>query len=380
MSSNNHYDAIVFGLGAMGSATLCHLAERGFQVCGIDQHHVPHDFGSSHGSVRVIRKAYFEHPDYIPLLDRAYQLWDDLDSGADHPLFVKNGVILSGSPSSETILGLEQCYAEHDLPHEKLTADEARKRFKPFHTPEDHTLFFDPSGGYLYIEDCIREYLRRAKNASADIRMGEPEPEWKSDRTGVQVKTTNDRYAADRLVLTLGPWSPPFLAHHGIQLEICRKVQVWYGTQGLENSIDDAFPCFATELDQRLFYGFPPLDERGIKVAEHSGGQSVARPEDADREISEEDESPLRDYLKKVFPALEPVVRHYSTCLYTNTRDGHFIIDQHPDYGNVTFAAGLCGHGFKFASVIGEVLADLSLNGKTKLPIEFLRMKRLAAD
>lgn len=380
MTSKNHYDVIVLGLGAMGSAALCHLAERGLKVCGIDQHRVPHDLGSSHGTVRVIRKAYFEHADYVPLLDRAYQLWEDLDSGAERRLFVKNGLIITGDPTSETIRGLEQCYAEHDLPHEKLDTKTATERFRPFHAPEGHTFFFDPLGGYLYVEECLREHLRRARAAGAEIRMEEPRPEWKSETSSVQVDTANDRYAADRLVLTLGPWSPPFLTAHGIELEVCRKMQVWYGTRGLEDAIDETFPCFATELDYGMFYGFPPLNEDGIKVAEHSGGQAIARPEDAHREITPEDETPLRRFLQEVFPTFEPAVQRYSACLYTNTPDGNFIIDQHPDYDNVTFAAGLCGHGFKFASVIGEVLADLSVKGDTNLPIAFLRMDRLRGD
>ena len=378
MATDNHYDAIVLGLGAMGSAALWNLAERGVRVCGIDQHTVPHDFGSSHGTVRVIRKAYFEHPDYIPLLDRAYELWEELDGRAQQRLFVKNGVIVTGSPESETIQGLERCYREHDLPHEKLESDAARQRFAPFHVPDGHTLFYDPLGGRLYAEESLRELLRRAEAAGAELRLEETALDWTAGASGVTVTTSKGRYAADRLVLTTGPWAGEFLSRQGIALTITRKMQVWYGAKGLEGELDETFPCFAIEMDYGIFYGFPPLGRDGMKVGEHSGGETVARPEDARRGITPEDERPLLRFLGEVLPALKPEVKRSSVCLYTNTEDGNFIIDHHPDHGNVVFAAGFSGHGFKFAPVIGEILADLALNGATDQPIGFLRMERLA--
>ncbi len=377
MATDNHYDAIVLGLGAMGSAALCHLAERGVRVCGIDRHTVPHDFGSSHGTVRVIRKAYFEHPDYIPLLDRAYELWEGLEERAQRRLFVQNGVIVTGKPDSETIVGLERCYAEHDLPHEKLEVEAARERFRPFHVPDAHTLFYDPLGGHLYAEESVLELLRRAEAAGADVRLEEAALDWTADASGVTLATSKDRYAADRLVLTTGPWAGEFLSRHGIELTILRKMQVWFGARGFEGELDETFPCFATEMDYGIFYGFPPLGRDGMKVGEHTGGETVARPEDAQRDMIPEDEPPLLRFLGEVLPSLKPEVKRSSVCLYTNTEDGNFIIDHHPEHSNVVFAAGFSGHGFKFAPVIGEILADLALTGATEQPIGFLRMARL---
>ncbi len=377
MATDNHYDAIVLGLGAMGSAALWQLAERGVRVCGIDQHTVPHDFGSSHGTVRVIRKAYFEHPDYIPLLDRAYELWEDLDGRSERRLFVKNGVIVTGRPDSETILGLERCYAEHDLPHEKLETEAARERFRPFHVPDGHTLFYDPLGGHLYAEESVQELLRRAEAAGAEVRLEEKALDWTAGASGVTVATSKGRYAADRLVLTTGPWAGEFLSQHGIELTIVRKMQVWFGAKGFEGELDETFPCFATEMEYGIFYGFPPLDRNGMKVGEHTGGETVLRPEDTQRGLTPEDEKPLLRFLGEVLPTLKPEVKRSSVCLYTNTADGNFIVDRHPEHTNVVFAAGLSGHGFKFAPVIGEILADLALNGATEQPIGFLRMERL---
>jgi len=377
MTTDNHYDAIVIGLGAMGSAALCHLAERGLRVCGIDQHAVPHDFGSSHGTVRVIRKAYFEHPDYIPLLDRAYELWEDLDARAQHRLFVKNGVIVTGSPESETIQGLERCYDEHDLPHEKLEYEAARERFTPFRVPDGHTLFYDPLGGHVYAEESLREHLRRAQAAGAELRLEEKALDWTAGASGVTVTTSKGRYAADRLLLTTGPWAGEFLSQQGIELTITRKIQVWYGAEGFEGKLDETFPCFAIEMDYGMFYGFPPLGQDGMKVGEHSGVDAVARPEDAERGMTPEDGPPLLRFLGEVLPTFKPELKRFSVCLYSNTEDGNFIVDRHPDHDNVIFAAGFSGHGFKFAPVMGEILTDLALNGATEQPIGFLRMDRL---
>lgn len=377
MSADNHFDVIVIGLGAMGSAALWQLAERGIRVCGIDQHEVPHDFGSSHGTVRVIRKAYYEHPDYIPLLDRSYKLWEELDGRAQRRLFVKNGVIVTGKPDSEAILGLERCYGEHDLPHEKMPADEARKRFSPYCVPEDHTLFYDPLGGHVYAEESMRELLRRARAAGAQVHLQEVMLDWSADASGVTVSTSKGNYAADRLVMTLGPWAVEFLVKQGIELIVTRKIQVWYGASGLEGKLDERFPCFGSEMDYGMFYGFPPLGEEGMKIGEHTGGDVLDRPEDANRDITPEDERMLLRFLEEILPGFRPSLKRFSVCLYTNTRDGNFVIDRHPDHSSVTFAAGFSGHGFKFAPVIGEILADLSLDGATDQPIGFLRMDRL---
>lgn len=379
MTSSNCYDVIVLGLGGMGSASLWHLAERGVRVCGIDVHTVPHDFGSSHGTARVIRKAYFEHPDYIPLLDRAYELWEDLNEKAGGGLFVKNGVIITGDPASETILGLRECYARHDLPHEEMTAQEAWDRFRPYRVPEGHTVFHDPLGGYLRVEDCVRHYLDSARTHGAEIFFEETRPRWNADASSVTVTTDGNAFSADRLVLALGPWSGPLLAGMGIELTLLRKMQVWYGAEGLQGLGGDALPCFACETGYGFYYGFPPLDEDGVKLAEHQGGQAVACPEEMDRDLCSDDERPLLRFLSEFMPTLEPSLKRASACLYSMTADGNFIVDRHPEHANVVFAAGLSGHGFKFASVMGEILSDLSLSGSTAQPIGFLGIERLRA-
>lgn len=370
----------MLGLGGIRSAALLQLAERGAKVCGFDQHVVPHEYGSSHGTLRVIRKAYFEHPDYVPLLNRAYELWDAFDQRAGGGLFVKNGLILSGPPESASIRGLEACYAAHDLPHEELDAASANQQFAPYRTPEDHAVFYDPEGGYLRVENCVAHSLELAKAAGAEIHFGEQVETWESGGLMACVVTDQETYFADHLILAQGAWSELFLEEIGIKVSVTRKMQVWYGAEGLDGVTGDSFPCFAGETDYGFFYGFPPVGADGLKIAEHTGGRRLRTPEDLKRDIVPEDETDLLRFLGDYFPKLHPHRTRHSACLYTNTEDGDFIIDRHPEHESVVFAAGLSGHGYKFAPVIAEALTQLALDGETMLPIGFLGTQRFFAQ
>lgn len=372
------YDAVVLGLGAMGSAALYHLAARGLRVCGVEQHHVAHGFGSSHGRVRVIRKAYFEHPDYVPLLDRAYELWAELERESGKTLLVQCGLLLGGPPGSETMRGLEACYRAHRLPHERYGPGEGRERFPKFTVPEPFELFFDPLAGYLFIEDCIAAYLDLAERHGAEVRIHEPAAGWKPEGGGVRVTTAKGDILADRLVLTLGPWAAEALRELGLGLRVLRKVQLWYDAPDID-AYRAGFPAYFFEMDYGQFYGFPAIGEWGLKVAEHSGGRPVEDPAAVHRGLDSEDEAPVLRFLAGVFPGLRPARAHFSVCMYTMTPDGHFVLDVHPEHPQVVLAAGFSGHGFKFAPVIGEVLADLAQQAATRHPIDFLRLGRFVA-
>ncbi len=378
MTDVGRYDVAVLGLGAMGSAALYHLARHGARVCGIEQFGAVHDRGSSHGEARVIRKAYFEHPDYVPLLERAYDLWDELEQETGAPLRVENGLLLSSPPGSEAVEGLERCYRAHTLPHERLSSAEATARYPVFRLPEDHVCFFDPQGGYLRAEACIRACLDGAQRLGAAAHFEEGPALWESAGEGYRLTTKKRTIEADRLVITAGAWASRVLAELGLPLTVLRKVQLWYDTPRRDGFAPEAFPTYFVDTDYGAFYGFPVLGSAGIKVAEHSGGAPADGPEALDRDLHSEDEGPIRRFLDETFPGLEPVRTRHSVCMYTMTPDAHFVIDEHPDRPGLYFAAGFSGHGFKFASVIGEILAHLALDGRTAHPIAFLRAARLA--
>lgn len=377
MADSNRYDAIVVGLGAMGAAALYHLARRGVKVLGIEQHHIAHDLGSSHGTVRAIRKAYFEHPDYVPLLNRSYELWSELEDAAGEQLLNLCGLLLTAKPDSETMRGLEACYAEHSLPHERLSADDVKERYPQIAPPEDHAALFDPSGGYVFAEASLRHLIDQAQGLGADVRIHEQVQSWKADAHGVTVRTENGEISAGSLVVTLGPWAKALLGDLGVELKILRKPQLWYDSPHIDRYRPPEFPCFATELDSGFFYGFPALGDQGLKIAEHLSGTLVDDPSHIDRALQPGDETDVLDFFQRVFPGFEPRLKHFSICMYTKSPDDHFIIDTHPQFERVIFAAGFSGHGFKFTPLVGEVLADLALEGRTEHPIDFLRLERL---
>lgn len=371
-----HYDAVVFGLGGMGSAAMYHLAKRGAKVLGIERHGIAHDRGSSHGDTRVIRKAYFEHPDYVPLLDRAYTLWEELQAECDEPLLVKSGAVLAGKPDSDTIRGLERCYREHALPHERLDAAQARLRYPAFHFPDGHVVFVDPSGGYLFVERCIEQHLEMAERHGATVSIHEEVTAWKADDNGVTITTDKRVIEAGALVVTAGAWTSDALDDLGVPLTVLRKVQLWYDSPNIAAYSGSDFPVFYVESDRGSMYGFPAVSEFGMKIAEHTGGSPVADPDAVNRGLEAEDEHAILEFLRETFPEMEPKRTRFSVCMYTMSPDEHFIVDRHPRHPNVALGAGFSGHGFKFASVIGEILAQLVLDKETPHPIGFLGLNR----
>lgn len=374
------YDCIVIGLGGFGSSTLMHLADRGLHVLGLEQYSPVHDRGSSHGRTRIIRKAYFEHPDYVPLLRTAYDLWHELECRTGQSLYVPSGLILSGPAQGDTIAGARQAAHDHDLPLEEMTASEARTRFPSFQFPDDHQILREEDAGYLQVEECVRAQLNVAAQRGATTCFQESVQSWQSNGRHVRVVTNHGEYAATSLVLASGAWSAQLVGDVLPPLRVLRKIQFWHGLNGPDADAFRRIPAFLFELPGGTFYGFPSLDGRTIKIAEHSGGTLTADPAALDRECHEEDRRPLREFVRDRLRGVSPEASEHAPCMYTMSPDGHFIIDRHPLFPNVVIAAGFSGHGFKFTSVIGAALADLAMAGKTQHPIEFLNLKRFRRE
>lgn len=376
------FDVIVLGVGGFGSGAAYHLAQRGLRVLGLDRFGAVHDQGSSHGETRIIRKAYFEHPDYVPLLLRAYDLWADLESESQRQLFWKCGLMLAGLPDSEAVSGARLSATQHGLTIENHSASDASKRWPGFRVPDSFDVVFEPDAGLLRVEDCVRTHLDRAVAHGATLHFDEPVVSWSSTGRDVRVRTATREFVASSLVITAGPWAASVLVDLKLPLQVLRKPVLWCETTSPAYNLDASMPTFYFEMPNRgaasTFYGFPSLDGRLLKVAQHSGGDLVADPSLVDRQLHEADVQPIANFLKACLPGVRPQPARHAMCLYTVTPDRHFVVDRHPEFPNVVIGCGFSGHGFKFTSVLGSVFADLATTGRTELPIDFLSLNRLS--
>lgn len=373
---NSSYDAIVLGTGGVGSAALFHLARRGLRVLGIDRFGPGHDRGSSHGETRIIRQAYFEHPDYVPLLLRAYELWAELEELSGQQLFHQVGLLQVGPREGKVVSGVLDSARQHGLAVEELTARETEGRFPGFVVPPELTSVFEPRAGYLLVEKCVLAHLQAAKDKGADHLSETTVTSWLSEGNGVVVTTDRGEFHACRLVISPGAWAGELLASLGVPLEVRRKHVYWFSPTSPEYAVESGCPTFLYELPHGVFYGFPSLPSSGLKAAEHSGGQTVSDPSADPRLFDQRDCERVQSFLARHLPGVSRDISRNSVCFYTMTPDEHFLVDRHPEHPGVVFAAGLSGHGFKFTGVLGEALADLATNGQTPLPVAFLRLSR----
>jgi sarcosine oxidase len=377
------HDAIVAGLGGMGSAAAYQLAGRGKRVLGLEKLFPAHDRGSSHGRSRIIRQAYFEGAEYVPLLLRAYELWEQLEMETGQELMTLTGGLMIGREDGELVSGSVKSADEHDLPYEMLDAAEIRRRFPAYAPGPETVALYEENAGFVRPEETVKAHLDRADSLGADLRFEEPVLSWEASESGVRVETPVDSYEAERLVISPGAWAPQLLGDLDLPLEVTRQVMFWYEpTGGLEPFLPERFPIFIWEPDDgNMFYGFPAQDDdRGVKAAFFRAGGVSTSPETIDREVREEEIGFLRGYLADHIPELAGRCLDARACMYTNTPDEHFVISVYPENPRVVIACGFSGHGYKFCSVVGEILADLSIEGSTPHPIDLFSPARLKAD
>jgi monomeric sarcosine oxidase len=374
------YDAIVMGIGGMGAAALWHLARRGVRVLGLEQFAIGHDRGSSHGQTRLIRQAYFEHPDYVPLLRRAYTLWAELEATTSARLFEPTGLVTFGPADGGRVLpGVIAAVQAHSVPIEVLDEASARAQFPQFRAPERYRAVVEPGAGFLHVERCVQAHVAAAVACGAEVRTGERVSGWQADGDGVVVTLRGgETVRAGRLVVAQGAWSGPLLRELGADLKVHRNALVWLRPRADKHAYhgDNTRHCFAFDLPEGFFYGFPALDDLGVKAALHHPGDPVADPDLADAPPTAADAAPVVAFARACLPHVLPEVTKIVTCRYELSPDEHFVVDRHPRWPQVVVAGGFSGHGFKFASVVGEALADFALQGRTDLPVGFLSARR----
>ena len=376
-ASDQQYDVIVIGVGGMGSATCHHLARNGLDVLGLERYDIPHTMGSSHGITRIIRRAYYEHPSYIPLVERAYELWDDLADQSGREVIRRTGSIDAGASDSAVFEGSRQSCEEHDIPHEVLTSEEVSERFPGYDLPDEHMALYQPDGGFVVPEQAIIAHVQSAQRAGAEIHARRQVLGWEETPDGgVRVETERSTYEAEKLVLAAGAWNSKFTdALDGLAVPE-RQVLAWFQPTVPEQFQPEQFPVWNLSVPEGRFYGLPVYDVPGFKLGKYHHRDEQVDPDDWNRDPDAEDERILRDLTEKYFPNGAGPTMRLATCMFTNSPDEHFIIDTLPDHPQVVVGAGFSGHGFKFASVIGEILADLASDGDTDHPIEMFRLDR----
>lgn len=372
------FDAAVIGLGAMGSAVALSLARRKASAIGFDRFRPPHGFGSHGGATRVFRMAYPELPDYVPLAQCAGTLWERLEQETSARLLTRCGLLTMGTEDSGPIRGILYCGQHYELPVEQLTAGEIRKRFPAFHPPDDYVGCLETSAGWLDVDTSIEQMHRLARDSGAELVTDSEVTGWQSDGRSAVVRTRAGDYTARKLIITGGAWAGRILREFDLPLKVVRKTFAWFDPLIPNQFAEGAIPIFG--FPPKSFYGFPNIGGQGVKVAEHLGGDEVVDP-DAVPAAGDRDKQPLVESAATFLPGLagpppgdQSRIMRVSNCLYTMTPDENFVLDRHPDHDNVFFAAGFSGHGFKFAPLIGEIMADLALDGQTAHPIDFLRL------
>ena len=363
----------------MGSAAAAHLALRGRRVLGLEQFDLLHERGSSHGLTRIIRLAYHEHPAYVPLLRRAYELWHTLEAQVGERLLVTTGSLEGGPEDGTTFAGALQAARLHDLPHTVLEAADISARFPAYRNlPSTMRAVLQPDGGFLLAERTILAHVRVATANGAELRYRQRVLGWNVDGDGVRVATEAGSFEADRLLICAGPWARQLVPALNRLAVPERQVLAWLQPTRPDLFEADTFPVFLLDVEEGSFYGFPIHDVPGFKFGKYHHLREPIEPDDPDRSVRPADEAVLRAFAERYLPDGAGPTVMLKACIFTNSPDEHFIIDRLPDAPQVAVAAGFSGHGYKFCSVVGEILADLAVDGTTRHDIALFRLRRFA--
>jgi sarcosine oxidase len=370
------YDVIVIGVGGMGSAACHQLARRGQRVLGLERFDIPHAMGSSHGVTRIIRLAYYEDPSYVPLLRRAYELWRELERESGEQLLHITGSIDASDADGDVFKeSLRSCLL-HDLTHEVLTSRELSTRFPGFHLPDGHMALLQPDGGFLLSERCIVAHVEAAIEAGAEIHGRERVLGWESTDSGVIVDTDRSRYRAGKIVVSPGAWIGEIMPDLAPLVRPERQVLAWLQPTRRDLFLPEQFPVFNLTVAEGRYYGFPIFGIPGVKLGRYHHLDETIDPEDWDREPNRADEAIIRAFAERYLPEATGPAMTLKSCIFTNSPDEHFIIDALPGDERVIVASPCSGHGFKFCTVIGEILADLAIDGATRHDISLFRLDR----
>jgi len=362
----------------MGSAAVLQLARRGLRTIGFDRLAPPHTLGSSHGHVRLIREAYYEGQLYVPLVRRAFELWRALDEQSGGRLLTATGALMVGRAESGIVTGATESARAHDIPHELLRADEIMERFPAFVADSDHVALYEPGAALLHPELCVAYQLELASRLGAQLCFHEPVARWTETEDGVELRTETGRYHVNQLVLCPGAWMAELLGDITLPLTVERQVQHWWEpAQRPELFRPGRMPVSMWETDEgRLFYTMSDTGH-GVKIGWHHSGLATS-PDGVDRNVSAPERAVIATLLERYLPLARGRERDAAVCLYTNTPDGDFIVARHPLTAAALIVSACSGHGFKFATVVGEIVADLVTTGQSAFDLTPFAVSRFS--
>jgi sarcosine oxidase len=374
----SEFDVIVVGVGAMGSSALYQLSQRGLRVLGLEAFEAGHRLGSSHGESRVIRLAYYEHPNYVPLLRRAYELWSAVERESGQDLLTMTGGLMIGPPQSELVSGARASADEHGLEYTLLEPQDVIRQYPALHLADDEVALWEPQAGFLRPERCIETFVRLGLARGAEVHYTEPVRSWRADARGVEVRTDAGAFEAANLVFTCGARISGVVGDCMPPVKAERVPLFWMEPTNPDLFALGTLPIYMWEsASGEMFYGFPHVEWPGVKVARHHS-RDYCDPDTVDRTVNAHDERLLREAIERRIPALNGPVVDSLICMYEDSPDEHFMIDRVAEHPNVIYAGGFSGHGFKFASVVGEIIADLVTRGAATPDADFLGTQRFA--
>ncbi|MFN8578530.1 MAG: N-methyl-L-tryptophan oxidase [Candidatus Sericytochromatia bacterium] len=365
------YEVIVIGIGAMGSSALYHLSKKNSNILGIDQFVPPHNLGSSYGETRIIREAYFEHPLYVPFIQNAYKLWDELQEKSDEQLIKNTTGLMLGDLESETVTGAELSAITHNLPYQKLDFQEINKRFNYFKPTDETYGIFEKNAGVLFPEKCITENLKQAKLNGAEVLNNTKIISWEQKSDFILLKSSDNEFRSKKIIISNGAWILDLLKIN-LPLEVSRETLFWI--EDNNNNLKDC-PIYIWEYEKdKIFYGFPTMNNMA-KVAFHHQ-RNLTTADKLNRDISQEEKEKMLNIAHK-YLNLKGEIQRQEVCMYTNTPDHHFLIDFYPDNENIIIASPCSGHGFKFSSIIGKILSEMIFEEKLSNNIDPFKINRL---
>jgi N-methyl-L-tryptophan oxidase len=376
LNAKRHYETIVLGGGTMGTAAAWELGKRGERALVLEQFEHVHDRGSHSGQTRIIRHAYAEGPDYIPLVLRADELWMELEESSGVKVFHRVGGLELAAPGFDHARLAKEAAAQHDVPLEWIDAAEVRRRWPVFILPDDWEAGYGARSGFLDVEPALQAMGDQARINGVKIHENEAVQSWEIDGEGVRITTADETYTADRLIITAGAWAAKMLGELGLPLEVRRKVLFWLEVEDESLFQPERMPVYISDSSLGEIYGFPVYDQPGLKIARHDGG-TLADPDHLDRDVQSGEEADVVALAQQLFPGVTGKVVSSAVCMYTMTPDANFIVDRHPEHPNVVIGAGFSGHGFKFATAIGEYLVDLATDDMVQ-PLPILAIDRFA--
>jgi len=374
---NNTSDVIIIGLGAMGSATSMFLSHNGIKVIGFDSYSPPHEFGSSLGHTRVIREAYHEGTTYVPIVQRAYEIWFEMNENSKVPIIETYGGLLIGRKTGDIENALKSAN-KYDIPIKKMTTDEISQKFSVLNPPKEYIGLLESRGGAVFVENSINHMLNTALNNGSIHKYNERVVRWSKKSNYYLVETNLGNYKAEKLVFSSGAWITKLLPTLKLPIKIERQVLFWFSPRKNPDKFKSInMPNSGWDLDNGLsFYTMPNLENRGFKVAMHHNGEFVD-PDTLIRESNDSDLKMVRDFLEEYIPDGNGELIDSKVCMYTDTPDQDFLIDSHPDDENIIICSPCSGHGFKFTPAIGEICSSLIINNSTKFDLDKFSLERL---